>query len=1153
MPSALSQSGRPLTIDTPLGSDALVVARLEADEGLSQLFHYRLQLLAPHRPDGVPAHELLGQPVVIHLNGSAKRIFHGIVQKVVELEQHFDRDFLHFEAEVVPTLWLWTQRVRSRIFQRQTVPDILRAVLSELRPNVHFQNLLANYPVRDYVVQYRESDFDFISRLMEEEGISYYFRHEAFFEEDDAGKKGPIHYRHVLVLVDRVAMFPSLPESANLRYDDAPETPATAPRIHAWKTNQQVRREVFTLRDQHFGLAANESRKSLRTLQAGKTVGDSVQVGTQTRPLKVKPLKAESESLEWYEHNTGFARRFEGDKVSTIFEEQRRQAQLFQESETAGAIWVEGRTSYVHLVPGFKFNVSNLRAKDGTYLLSRVVQTVAQTGFRSGEAGQLLHECSFTSLPEVLPVRPPRKTAKPRIEGTQTAVVTGMGDKGIDVDAFGRVRVQFYWDRADRYNENSSCWVRVSQLWAGNRWGAFFWPRPGMEVIVSFEDGDPDRPLITGCVYNAANMPPAHLPDGADTAGIKSCSVGSANGPNTGLFFHDTPGREHVFQHSPWDDARINRGTSYRSSVGPDIEFIGGSLIPTGSGGGGGLADLAAALGDTYLKPGLKSIPSGMDALSALLNSLVPKKADYTAGGNSLSVTLAGTKHTHSLFTRKADYSISDDVEAMGRALGYEVHPAITFIARALTGFSPLPQAASLSLFSNVLKQDYWGVSYTLERKGKEVKHVGGPLIQTEKGKDKKGVAKKANPQYEAIWVAGVWTSLGLIGALVTAADVLVVFMNRKYAELDVEIKAITGDDDQAKKDKTAKTKSQDYYNLFLQMMVLATQIVLPLAHKVLYTLETSYAELVAVRKKYKELTDELESLATLIQTFDLPALVERQAELDLIKGKIKTATNVALASMMDIKKSLTEVVDSELDGYVQKDYSAGLSVSGPNVDVVALQALDTSKIPPEPKADTGAINLVALGEKKASGDPSRQGRIQMKADGLIGMRVRDAHMGLDGAADAKKAQAYITVGKDDEIKLLKSTGDGLRLGPLTITMSDAAIELKAGSATTGFSSLKIEAGGITLSSAAASQPAATLKLTAAEITSKLGVSEVKQSLDGLVTKVGENEEKLTTRTKSLILLNKKTQIQLQDQMSSLEQTLQSQTKKLEETIVKIG
>lgn len=642
----------PLTVETPLGPKALFVLGMEGEEGLSRLFNFRMHVVAPRldRPASVaaPIEKLIGQAASIRLRGRhGDRRVHGIIHRFVRIERPRDKDLFHFELELVPTLWLWTRRSRSRIFQRQSVPAILHAVLDELRPNVEFQ-LRATYSDREYCVQYRESDFAFASRLMEDEGISYYFRHEAD--------------RHVLVLVDHASGFEDLPEQRELRFDDTEHPASGTERLTTWQTTRSLQSQVFRQRDQHFELSGMSPGPPLRLLQAEQSVNGDIAVGNVKVPLTVPPLRPDAEPLEQYEHNSGFARRFEGpggaNNLASIYDQQKRQVLLREEEETGAALRIDAGGTYMHLLPGFKFAVSGLEELDGAYLLTSVTHKATQAGIRSGQEPAFTYENRVTCVPEGLPVRPARTTPKPRIDGVQTAIVSGSEGKAVDVDVFGRVRVQFHWDRRDQYNQDSSCWVRTAQMWAGNRWGSFFWPRPGMEALVTFEDGDPDRPVITGTLYNQANLPPFALPDVAAAAGIVSCTLGGDPlNQASSIVFHDQPGDEHVQIHSETHDVHSNEAWRLTHAPGGQVEFV-GALPVFGSGSGGGIASWASTFGVQ---------PDTSGSWAAKLLAYSPGKTSFCCGLNE-SITL-GSRMTQVLVNSDVKL-VSNYAAIVGTAFG---------------------------------------------------------------------------------------------------------------------------------------------------------------------------------------------------------------------------------------------------------------------------------------------------------------------------------------------------------------------------------------------------------------------------------------------------------------------------------------------------
>jgi type VI secretion system secreted protein VgrG len=530
------QANRPMRVTTPLGPDVLLLVGLKGVEGLSELFSFQLDLLAP-LVDAVDFHKLLGQPIGMQIEPAslAPRNFHGIARSVTQSRQ--DEQFVHFEMEVVPKFWLWTQRTTSRIFQQKSVPDILNEVLDGLDFE---QKLNGEYLPRNYCVQYRESNFAFASRLMEEEGIFYYFEHSA------AG--------HKLILADGPAALPDYATPGLVTYDELKGGLRSDERISSWRKTQQVRPTNFTLWDHCFQLPG-------QNLAAEANLPETAEAGTVKHTLAPQDVE-----LEAYDYPGQYAKRFDGvapgggesaDGPTKIFEDNQRTVRLRSEEQAAQTLAVAGEGNCAGFSPGYKFTLAGHFNGDGSYVLKRVEHAARlNVGYRSSDEGEvLLYENKFRCAPLDLPLRPPRVTPRATIAGVQTATVVGPQGSEIFIDKYGRVKVQFHWDRLGKNNADSSCWLRVGQVWAGNRWGGFFWPRVGHEVVVVFVEGDPDRPLIVGSVYNAANMPPTDLPDEAKVGGIKSCIFGGNPLINfNALYFHDTPGTEYVQLHSETDE-----------------------------------------------------------------------------------------------------------------------------------------------------------------------------------------------------------------------------------------------------------------------------------------------------------------------------------------------------------------------------------------------------------------------------------------------------------------------------------------------------------------------------------------------------------------------------------------------------------------------
>lgn len=526
-----SQADRPIAIATPLGKDVLLLNGFRGQESISQLFHFDLEMLAESAGE-IKFEKILGQTVTIEMRlvDGRQRFFNGLVSHFTQ-GRRTDEGFLLYHAEMVPKLWLLTRMVRSRVFQHLTIPEILKKVLAGF--DVSWEISTAFKP-RDYCVQYRESDFDFASRLMEEEGLFYYFKHTA------SG--------HQMVVTEQPA--PSVPGESTLIYDELKGGVREDVRIWSWEKTQQLRSGEVTLWDHCFELP-NQNLESKQ-----KTV-ESVAVGKVTHKLKV----GGNEKLELYEYPGGYAQRFDGVdeggspqpvQLQNIYADRVRTARIRMEQETVAGLTIRGAGNCGQFLPGHKFTLTRHFDGDGQYLLTRVEHDAQLGGnYRSDGDLPFRYENRFTCLPIALKYRPPRVTRKPFIAGVQTARVVGPTGEEVFVDRYGRVKVQFYWDREGKKDAHSSCWVRVAQIWAGKGWGGFFWPRIGHEVVVAFEEGDPDQPLIVGSVYNGENLPPLKLPAGKNWGGIKSASVhGNARDNYNGVVFVDQKGQEHLAIHS---------------------------------------------------------------------------------------------------------------------------------------------------------------------------------------------------------------------------------------------------------------------------------------------------------------------------------------------------------------------------------------------------------------------------------------------------------------------------------------------------------------------------------------------------------------------------------------------------------------------------
>lgn len=504
----MQQGSRLIRLHTPLGADRLVATVLTGEEGLSFPFRFRVEAFSVGAPIDLGA--LAGQPAVVSLRGGAggdDRHFHGYIADAAYRGREFAADRFHYELDLVPWLWFLSRRSDSRIFQGQTSIQIAETIFREHGFTDVEMVLESPPPTRPYCVQYRESALDFLGRLWEEDGIHYFFRHEAG--------------RHVLVLADGPSAHRPFAGDGALtvkRGDMADATPGISSLIERW----QVIPGKQTVSDHNF-------QTPKRDLTASRT---------ETRAA------AHAADLELFNHSAGHQDMDGADRL----------ARLAQERWETERRHFEGTSNDGRLACGTRLQLSGheIAAYDGAYLLLSVRHSAS-----SDLGGGAHYSNSFSALTADTPYRPPLRSPRPLVEGPQTATVVGPAGQEIHTDPYGRIRVSFHWDRRSKADEASSCWVRVAQSLAGGRWGGMAIPRVGMEVVVAFLEGNPDRPIVTGCVYNADNMPPYPLPGNKTRTVLKSRSTPKASGFNE-IRLEDKAGGEQVFIQAQRDlDLRI--------------------------------------------------------------------------------------------------------------------------------------------------------------------------------------------------------------------------------------------------------------------------------------------------------------------------------------------------------------------------------------------------------------------------------------------------------------------------------------------------------------------------------------------------------------------------------------------------------------------
>ena len=540
-----------MVVSTPLGPDKLLLVGFEGTEQISGLFSFRLDLLATNaNSKDIKFDKLLGQELAVTMvidnpdpqSSEVKvRHFRGICRRFEQGNR--DTDFTTYRAEIVPQFWLTTRTAQSRIFQQISVPDILKKVLTGLK--VDYSGLQGTFEKREYCVQYRETDFNFVCRLMEEEGIFYFFKHTK-----DA---------HELVIANSASAHPNVPGITKVQWEVEEGQDLERRHIYEWVKRQEVRSGKFAMWDHSFQRPDDNFESKKNTL-------GSVAVGKVTHKLEV----GGNEKFEIYDYPGEFAQRFDGisksggdqGELGKISPDGTRTVELRMQAETLAGLLIEGSSNCNQFTSGHKFVLEKHFDAEGSYVLTSV-HHVAHGGnaYRTGDDTGFTYSNSFGCIPDALPFRPQRTTPKPCVMGAQTAVVVGPAGEEIFTDKYGRVKVQFHWDRASSADANSSCWLRVGTAWAGKGWGSIHIPRIGHEVIVNFMEGDPDAPIIIGSVYNAGAMPPYKLPDEKTKSTIKSLSSKGGGGFNE-MRFEDKKGSEQIFIHAEKNqDIRVKNDT----------------------------------------------------------------------------------------------------------------------------------------------------------------------------------------------------------------------------------------------------------------------------------------------------------------------------------------------------------------------------------------------------------------------------------------------------------------------------------------------------------------------------------------------------------------------------------------------------------------
>jgi len=511
-----TQANREATVSTALADDVLLFAGMSGVEELGRLFEFTIRLLSA---DGnVRIADVLGKPLTVELKTNEDgevRYFNGIVTRFASTG--WRGELASYEATVHPWLWLLKRSSNCRIFQDLAVPDIVRQVCQAYGGAVSLSasSLSGDYAALPYCVQYREADFDFVCRLLEEAGIYFYFTHEAD--------------KHTMVLADSYGAHAPIQGYDGLKFARAERKGQWADEsVSSWEATGTIASSRYVLSDFDF-------EKTSNCLSGGLLATANVAAGFGQA------------SYEMFDYPGNYAEVAAGNALARA----RIEAQHGQCERIAAVTNARG------LHPGGLFTLADHPRDDQNrdYLVTSARYEMTGNDYASGEGG-FDFQCLVGAVGKEHPYRPLPTVPRPVVRGPQTAIVVGKAGEEIWTDKYGRVKVQFHWDRVGQSDENSSCWTRVAQGWAGKGWGAMTVPRIGMEVIVSFLEGDPDRPLVTGCLYNSDAMPPYPLPAEQTKSTVKSQSSKGGGGFNE-LRFEDKKGSEEVFMHAEKDFLRL--------------------------------------------------------------------------------------------------------------------------------------------------------------------------------------------------------------------------------------------------------------------------------------------------------------------------------------------------------------------------------------------------------------------------------------------------------------------------------------------------------------------------------------------------------------------------------------------------------------------
>lgn len=595
-------------IKTPLGNK-LLLRGLHGHEELGRPFEYQIELLS--EDDSIQPADVVGQEMTVKLALETQgqyRYVNGVTTRFTDAGRV--GRYALYRAELRPYFWLLSQTSDCRIFQNEAIPDILKTLLRDHGFSDIEDRLTGTYDPLKYVVQYRESALNFITRLMERSGIYYYFTHA--------------DGTHTLVLADGSAAHQPAPGYEEVPYyPPSHNHPRERDHLYEWRMNKRFSASAFTV--------------------------DSFDYKRPSADLSHRasdPRDHAKADFEFYDYQGSFFEASDAEKQSKLhlLAHHAKHEQMYAEGIARG------------LSAGHRFTLTGAKRPDANreYLVVSLETALEINDYESGTGalrGGTSYRCKLGTIDAKTEFKLPITTPKPKILGAQTAIVAGRKGEDIWTDEHGRIKVEFHWDRSDRSGESRSCWVRVAQLWAGSGFGGLYIPRVGQEVVVTFVDGDPDRPLVIGGVYNGDNKPPYALPGNASQSGIKTRSTreGAPDEANE-IRFEDKKGEEELFVHAQRDARTVVERDAHAEIKRDQHLTISGSQVVRVAGGhaASGVTGAKLDITGTYDLATTQSVEiSGPVSITIKCGEssaiqLEPQMITLKVGGAALVVTPAG-------------------------------------------------------------------------------------------------------------------------------------------------------------------------------------------------------------------------------------------------------------------------------------------------------------------------------------------------------------------------------------------------------------------------------------------------------------------------------------------------------------------------------